>query len=69
MGFELVLEPHIQPIFDERGFIEASLGLSGTTQQVSPQTMPRILEALKDAARHISMGMGYRVPHRPARGA
>jgi len=52
------------PIFDERGAIEASLGLSGTTQQVSPQTMPRILEALKDAARHISMGMGYRPPHR-----
>jgi DNA-binding IclR family transcriptional regulator len=52
------------PIFDERGLIEASLGLSGTTQQVSPQTMPRILEALKDAARHISMSIGYRVPHR-----
>jgi DNA-binding IclR family transcriptional regulator len=52
------------PIFDERGLIEASLGLSGTTQQVSPQTMPRILEALKDAARHISMGMGYRAPQR-----
>ena len=53
------------PIFDERGSIEASLGLSGTTQQVSPQTMPRILEALKDAARHISMGMGYRSPASP----
>lgn len=52
------------PIFDERGSIAASLGLSGTTQQVSPQTMPRILELLRDAARHISMGMGYRVPAR-----
>src|SRR5437588_6022625 len=52
------------PIFDERGNIAASLGLSGTTQQVSPQTMPRIIEALKDAARHISIGMGYRAPHR-----
>src|SRR6266849_6820626 len=52
------------PIFDERGGIEASLGLSGTTQQVSSQTMPRILEALKDSARHISMGMGYRAPKR-----
>ncbi|HVI07256.1 MAG TPA: IclR family transcriptional regulator [Candidatus Binatia bacterium] len=46
-------------IFDDRGVIEASLGLSGTTQQVSEQTMPRILEALKAAARHISMGLGY----------
>ena len=57
------------PIFDERGAIAASLGLSGTTQQVSPHTMPRILEVLKDAARHISMGMGYRAPHRRASGA
>jgi DNA-binding IclR family transcriptional regulator len=54
------------PVFDERGGIEASLGLSGTTQQVSPQTMPRILEALKDSARHISMGMGYRAHKRLA---
>jgi hypothetical protein len=30
--------------------------------------MPRILEALKDAARHISMGMGYRAPHRRSGG-
>jgi DNA-binding IclR family transcriptional regulator len=52
------------PVFNERGLIEAALGLSGTTQQVSPQTMPRIVEALKDAARHISMGMGYRPPRR-----
>jgi len=52
------------PIFNERGAIEAALGLSGTTQQVSPHTMPRILEDLKDAARHISMGLGYRAPQR-----
>ncbi|HTU41265.1 MAG TPA: IclR family transcriptional regulator [Candidatus Aquilonibacter sp.] len=53
------------PIFDEQGLIVASIGLSGTTQQVSPQTMPHIVEGLKDAARHISMGMGYR-PRRHA---
>jgi DNA-binding IclR family transcriptional regulator len=52
------------PVFNDHGAIEAALGLSGTTQQVSPQTMPRILDALKDAARHISLGMGYRAPHR-----
>jgi IclR family transcriptional regulator, acetate operon repressor len=57
------------PIFDEHASISASLGLSGTTQQVSPQTMPRILEALKDAARHISMGMGHHPPHRRHTGA
>ncbi|MGA9389927.1 MAG: IclR family transcriptional regulator [Candidatus Sulfotelmatobacter sp.] len=54
------------PVFNDRGLIEAGLGLSGTAQQVSPQTMPRILEALKDAARHISMGMGHRAPQRRA---
>ena len=57
------------PIFNDRATIEAALGLSGTTQQVSPHTMPRILEALKDAARHISMGMGYRAPQRRVGGA
>jgi IclR family acetate operon transcriptional repressor len=57
------------PVFNDRGLIEAALGLSGTTQQVSPQTMPAIVESLKDAARQISMGMGFRAPHRRASGA
>jgi len=54
------------PVFNQSGAIEASLGLSGTSNQVSEQTMPRIVEALKDAARHVSMQLGYRVPHRRA---
>jgi DNA-binding IclR family transcriptional regulator len=57
------------PIFNQTGAIEASLGLSGTTQHVNAQTMPRIVEALKDAARHISMQLGYRAPHRRVSGA
>lgn len=52
------------PIFNQGGTIEASLGLSGTINQVNTQTMPRILDALKDAARHVSMQLGYRAPHR-----
>jgi DNA-binding IclR family transcriptional regulator len=52
------------PVFNQSGAVEASLGLSGTTNQVNAHTMPRILEALKDAARHVSMQLGYRVPHR-----
>jgi DNA-binding IclR family transcriptional regulator len=52
------------PVFDQNGAIEAALGLSGTIGQVNAHTMPRILEALKDAARHISMQLGYRPPHR-----
>jgi DNA-binding IclR family transcriptional regulator len=52
------------PVFNQSGMIEASIGLSGTINQVNPQTMPRILEHLKDAARHVSMQLGYRAPHR-----
>ena len=54
------------PVFNQNGIIEASLGLSGTINQVNPNTMPRIIEALKDAARHVSMQLGYRTPHRRA---
>src|ERR1700756_2651886 len=52
------------PVFNQSGAIEASVGLSGTIGQVNAQTMPRIVEALKDAARHVSMQLGYRAPHR-----
>lgn len=52
------------PIFNQQGMVEASLGLSGTINQVNAQTMPRIVEALKDAARHISMQLGFRPPRR-----
>jgi len=51
-------------VFNQQGLIEAAVGLSGTINQVNSQTMPRILEALKDAARHVSMQLGYRPPRR-----
>jgi len=54
------------PIFNQSGAIEASLGLSGAIQHVNSHTMPRIVEALKDAARHVSMQLGYRAPRRRA---
>ncbi len=57
------------PVFNQGGAIEAALGLSGTINQVNAHTMPRIVEALKDAARHISMQLGYRSPHRRASSA
>jgi DNA-binding IclR family transcriptional regulator len=57
------------PVFNQSGVIEASVGLSGTTNQVNAQTIPRIVEQLKDAARHISMQLGYRAPHRRISGA
>lgn len=57
------------PVFNQQGEIEASLGLSGTINQVNSETMPRIVETLKDAARHLSMQLGYRAPRRRATGA
>src|SRR6202158_193118 len=52
------------PVFNQSGTIEASLGLSGTTNQRNVQTRPRILESLKGAARHVSMQLGYRASQR-----
>ena len=52
------------PVFNQQGNIEAALGLSGPIQQVNSDTMPRIVETLKDAARHLSMQLGYRAPSR-----
>jgi DNA-binding IclR family transcriptional regulator len=54
------------PVFNQQGTIEAAVGLSGTINQVNSHTMPRIVEALKNAARHISMQLGHRVPPRRA---
>ncbi len=52
------------PVFNQHGVIEASVGVSGTINQVNAQTIPRIVENLKDAARHLSMQLGYRAPRR-----
>jgi len=48
------------PIFNQDGVVEASFGLSGTIHQVNSQTIPRIVEALKEAARQASQQLGFR---------
>jgi len=42
------------PIFDAGGNVAAALGVSGTLTQTDENNLPRIVEALKDAARKIS---------------
>jgi DNA-binding IclR family transcriptional regulator len=42
------------PVFDAEGNVVAALGASGTLTQVGEDSMPRIVEALKDTARRIS---------------
>ena len=55
------------PIFNSQGQVEASLGSTGTITAVTRDAVPRLAEAVKDAARRISHQIGYRGPYpRPA---
>jgi len=42
------------PVFDALGRVEFALGVSGTVSQMDDETLPRVVEHLKDAARRIS---------------
>jgi DNA-binding IclR family transcriptional regulator len=42
------------PVFDVTGNVVAALGASGTLTQVEEASMPRLAEAVKEAARRIS---------------
>ncbi len=48
------------PVFNAAGEVEAALNITGTTQQVNKETMPRIIDLVKEAARKISAQLGYR---------
>ncbi len=45
------------PIFDTMGNVTAALGASGTLTQTDEDSVPRIIEALKETARRISRQM------------
>jgi IclR family transcriptional regulator, acetate operon repressor len=45
------------PILDAAGSVAAAVGISGTVTQLDEASLPRILEALKDAARKVSREM------------
>jgi len=42
------------PVFDMLGRVEFALGISGTVSQMDDDTLPRVVEHLKDTARRIS---------------
>ena len=52
------------PIFNSEGGVEASLGVSGATNQLDPESVPKVAEMVKDAARHIGQQMGYHAGRR-----
>jgi DNA-binding IclR family transcriptional regulator len=51
------------PIFNEGGRAEASIGVSATVSQVPSEAVPRFGEMVKEAARKISVQLGWR-PHK-----
>ena len=53
------------PIFGASGEVEASLGLTGTIQQVTPESLPKYAGSLKEATARISRLLGFdgRVRH------
>jgi len=47
------------PVFNAMGEVEAAVGISGTVAQVNQSTLPKYVEAVKEAARRISAQLGY----------
>jgi len=47
------------PIFDYRGDAIASISISGTTNQITDEKLPEIIEKVKQAAINISRRLGY----------
>jgi IclR family transcriptional regulator, KDG regulon repressor len=48
------------PIFNATGEVEAAINVTGTTQQITGDSLPRVAEAVKEAARRISSNLGFR---------
>jgi len=51
------------PVFNSAGEVEASIASTGAISTVTLEAVPRIAEAVKDAARRISHHLGYRGPY------
>jgi len=48
------------PVFNETGRLEASLGVSGTVNQIPLEQVPRLAEVVKEAARRVSVQLGWK---------
>jgi len=48
------------PVYDSAGAVAGSVGVSGTTAQSDPAHLPKVIEAVKSAARKLSQQLGYR---------
>ena len=47
------------PIFNAMGRVEAAIGVSGTVAMVNPHSLPKFIEAVKEAARRVSAKLGH----------
>jgi IclR family transcriptional regulator, KDG regulon repressor len=54
------------PVYNAGGGVEAAVGVSGTVAMVNPQSLPKFIEAVKEASRRISAKLGYSA-HSPRR--
>ncbi len=52
------------PIFNAAGGVEAALNVTGTTQQITADSLPHIAAAVKEAAHRISAQLGYHAPRK-----
>lgn len=48
------------PVYNYRGDVNYSLGVSGTTNNIKPSTIDRYVSALLSASRQISFALGYK---------
>jgi IclR family acetate operon transcriptional repressor len=48
------------PVFDSAGRVAASVNVAGTTSQLVDAAIPKLAEAVMDAARRVSQRLGYR---------
>jgi len=47
------------PVFNAMGKVEAAIGVSGTVAMVNPHSLPKFVDAVKEAARRISAKLGH----------
>jgi DNA-binding IclR family transcriptional regulator len=49
------------PVFDAAGRVVASVNVTGTTAQIGEAALPKVAEAVRDAARRISQKLGHQI--------
>lgn len=54
------------PVFNHEGHVIAAISIGGPTIRLTTERIPQLIHFVKEAAQHISMRMGYRLPGQTA---